>query len=355
MNDTNDMQHLRPVEMRAATPEMIAQRAETLRQSGVYAEAADLFTHLLVLKPKDAWTHAHRGAARLGMLIADGAIEDLEQALKLRPGYGWALAQKGEAYRIQALAHLFKGKKDSAEALWKSIHQSFDAYREALAVHSLSAWAYAHWGATCTLAYWVSHEESYAEQGCHHFIKACELNSSYAWAYAFHAFLLALRGSQYYPMVRQLLGSAQLYDVGHRLVILRGLSELECYDKMYDKAVRTGWAALQSDPEDFGARYFVAESLLQLKDPNATAFADATRVVLKTTQARITLMLGGLAALEGKTEEAKKALKALAEDADMETLVILERDHAWDSMRNDSEYLDIFNDIKVLKALKELK
>ena len=328
----------------AATPQGLAQRGETLLSNGLFHHAIASFSSAIAAsggedKSTYAYAYAHRGAARVGLGDLAGAVADLNRSLALRPDYAWSEAHIGEAHRLLATRAVAKGKGVTNDDLTQALRH-FD---RAVSLSPESAWAYAHRGATYTLAYWVqapSPGEDWARLAHRDFKTAIALNPGYAWAHAFRAFLLTLQEAT--EEAREILGVAMLADVNQRLAVRRAMAELYSFDRDFEQSLTSGYQALQVDPEDFYARYYVAVALKQLGDPNADAAIDAARAMLRDLSSRVALLLGGLDLLEGSTEGARAALRKVAEHPELDTLAILRHDTAWDSMRGDEDYQRLF-------------
>jgi len=122
----------------------IAQRAETLRLSGAYEEAIDVFKKIQNYEHK-TWVNAHLGTTYCQMMHYDEAECSLRKAIKKNDKYLWAHAQLGETYRLLAIVN------NRNEGY---ITQAIEHFTKALGCEiekSNYAWALAHLGATYRL------------------------------------------------------------------------------------------------------------------------------------------------------------------------------------------------------------
>jgi lipopolysaccharide biosynthesis regulator YciM len=119
------------------------------------------------------------------------------------------------------------------------------------------------------------------------------------------------------------------------------------YDRRMPESVVTGWQALQSNTDDFTARYMVGVGLAQLKDPSAAATIRQSRVQLKNTISRATALLGGLAFAEGDTEGAIRALMEIRKHPDVETYMIISLDSTREPLRSDPEHSSVVQAARV--------
>jgi len=124
--------------------QLLAQRAETLRLSGAYEQALEIFQQ--IQSPDNAWVNAHLGATYHQMMDYENAITYLEKAIAKNDQYPWAHAQLGEVYRLRAIVN----NRDLND-----INQAIEHFQKALGSDdpqkSEYAWALAHLGATYRL------------------------------------------------------------------------------------------------------------------------------------------------------------------------------------------------------------
>lgn len=125
--------------------QMMAQQAETLRLSGAYEQAIEIFEQLQMY-PDNAWVNAHLGATYCKLMDYGKAEDYLKKAIAKNGKYFWAHAQLGETYRLLAIVN--SRKKEYIE-------RSIEHFKKALAADkpedSNYAWALAHLGATYRL------------------------------------------------------------------------------------------------------------------------------------------------------------------------------------------------------------
>ncbi len=343
----------------------LAAEAETLRTKGVYSEAIWRFNNVIDAygedDPNAAWAYAHRGAARaaihdLGELdlgskdLSGGAIADFEKARQLRrPNpYPWALAHEGEAYRLYAQYHIFKNGRGD-EVYLDLLERSYKLFTEALDHQEEYPWALAHCGATrtyqhiiCQLVNRHSKNERFAEDAEDLFNKAIESCPAYPWAYAFKAFLMAIRCKP--NEARENMAYGLLIDVNQRLEVLEPSSALFNYKGDYERSTHTGWLRLQKDPFAIIASYFTAVGAKVLDNPmHQPIGCTARKAIFEKAQTilrhRMVLARTLDAALtyhkdpQCNEEAFVKALKELQEDPDLETYLILNLDSTLHDMR----------------------
>jgi tetratricopeptide (TPR) repeat protein len=125
--------------------QMIAQRAETLRLSGAYEQAIELFEQLQMY-PDNAWVKAHLGATYYHLMDYGKAEHYLKKAIDKNDRYFWAHAQLGETYRLRAITENNK-RPDYVELAIEHFQKALDRPPE----DSNYVWALAHLGATYRL------------------------------------------------------------------------------------------------------------------------------------------------------------------------------------------------------------
>ncbi|NQE32292.1 hypothetical protein E5S67_00004 [Microcoleus sp. IPMA8] len=125
---------------------MMAQQAETLRLSGAYEKAIEIFEQLQMY-PDNAWVNAHLGASYYHLMDYGKAEHYLNQAIHKNDRYFWAHAQLGETYRLRAITE--------SKERQKYVDLAIDCFQKALnskpPEDSNYAWALAHLGATYRL------------------------------------------------------------------------------------------------------------------------------------------------------------------------------------------------------------
>jgi tetratricopeptide (TPR) repeat protein len=123
----------------------LAQRAETLRLSGAYEQAIDVFKQLANKYKDNAWVNAHLGTTYCQMMHYDEAERSLNAAITKNDKYLWAHAQLGETYRLLAIVN---NRNEDC------IANAIEHFQKALGYDietSNYAWALAHLGATYRL------------------------------------------------------------------------------------------------------------------------------------------------------------------------------------------------------------
>lgn len=167
-----------------------AQRAETLRLSGAYEQAIEIFEKLQEKYPDNAWVNAHLGATYYQLMNYGKAKEYLEKAIAQNKQYLWAHAHLGETYRLWAIANYREQKY---------IDLAIEHFNTALdsepSENSNYAWALAHLGATYRLKMTRNinllstnqiNEQS-KEEALNCLNRALELIPTYAWAWGMRA------------------------------------------------------------------------------------------------------------------------------------------------------------------------
>lgn len=285
---------------------------EQLRMSGEFTGAIKQFDEVLKEEPGNAWTLAHRGAAKLSMgqlttplrsKNGPGAIEDLEAALKLRANYPWAQSRLGEAYRSLARNQFPEFMKEGRYTeLLALTHKAEGYFTQVLTLDDQedNTWALAHRGATRALTFVVmvhqgappsrSRKQSYDVLAEEDLKQAIALNPSYAWALATYGFLLTLK--KRYAQAGEVANRAAAADTQQRLHIARTMCQLSYYDGQLDEAVNRGWEAMRANPEDFVARYFLAASMMrQERSAVSRAFMESTRKELLEVRSVVDYLL----------------------------------------------------------------
>lgn len=123
-----------------------AQRAETLRLSGAYDQAIEIFEQLLKKDADNVWVNAHLGATYYQLMNYRKAEDCLKKAIDKNDEYFWAHAQLGETYRLWALA---ENRREKYITL--AIQHFEKAIDSKGPQDSNYAWALAHLGATYRL------------------------------------------------------------------------------------------------------------------------------------------------------------------------------------------------------------
>ena len=194
--------------------QMIAQRAETLRLSGAYEQAIEIFEQLQMY-PDNAWVNAHLGSTYYHLMDYGKAEHYLKKAIDKNDRYFWAHAHLGETYRLRAITEN-KKRPEYVELAIEHFQKALDKPPE----DSNYVWALAHLGATYRLyiTYGIMgfvneliHQESRtgnslgkekikqqekiqqpAEEALKCLNRAIELMPTYAWAWGMRATIYRL-------------------------------------------------------------------------------------------------------------------------------------------------------------------
>ncbi len=163
--------------------QMIAQRGETLRLSGAYEQAIEIFEQLQNKYPENAWINAHLGTTYYQMMNYGKAEDYLKKAINKNDKYLWAHAQLGETYRLRAIAD--NRKKEYVELAIEHFKTALDAEAPE---NSNYAWALAHLGATYRLNMRCQKKSlciqiDQNEEALKCLNRAIELIPTYAWAW----------------------------------------------------------------------------------------------------------------------------------------------------------------------------
>jgi len=164
----------------------IGQRAETLRLSGAYDQAIEIFEQLQEKYPDNAWVNAHLGAIYCQLMDYGQAKDYLNKAIANNDKYLWAHAQLGETYRLLAIVNN-RNQEYIARAI-EHFKTSLDAEK---LEDSNYAWALAHLGATYRLNMTADIkllsnnqiDEQSQEDAFKCLNRAIELIPTYAWAW----------------------------------------------------------------------------------------------------------------------------------------------------------------------------
>ncbi|KYF74052.1 hypothetical protein BE17_21035 [Sorangium cellulosum] len=332
----------------------LAQQGEVHRRNGEYTAAIQCFTDALAIDDEYAWAYAHRGAARAAIDDWERCCEDFDTALKLQPGYGWAVGQWAEAFRTHAIYNM---SGQSWEELHSLVNRSIELFDTAISLSPGSAWTFAHRGAAYTFKYWLeimpklapklgisaahaalsttSSGKSAPERARESFDRACQINRRYPWAHAFKAILLGLVASERqgtaedYDEACHALLAALLLDVNHRLVLDRPLATILHRAGDFARSVAIGTSGLQKDPEDIVSRYLVAVGLKRLGDPLAPAVIQQTRRLLEFARSEIQVMLLGLDLLDKPGSEGTAVETLSRERLSVEAIGLVAFDPTW--------------------------
>jgi tetratricopeptide (TPR) repeat protein len=343
-----------------------ADRGNDYWKQGNHSSAIEWLTRALAEDLDDPSALLHRGAARAAMSDISGAAADVQRAKQLLSGDGnskrrrWASAQLGEAIRLSIRDGVPAPPAGMAEveAQLATMDASIEAFSDALQEDANDAWAYAHRGAVSMLAYWLGSRfgvdparvRRYAESARSDLDAAIRLNGSYSWAMTSKGILLVnLSANAPDDAERRALFAetiALMEEAGHvdkRFPTLHMLTELALQTGEYEKVIEFGWAQLAKNAEDLRARYCMAGALTQIAETNgagdpaveegrrvsAASFAEQARRAMLAQRSQIAAMLGGLAMLERRYDEAAAMLNDVLEYPDMETLGFMRSDPMW--------------------------
>lgn len=229
---------------------IIARRGEIYKLRGDYQEALADFNRAIIIDPSYAWAIAHRGDTYRRIERYQEAIADFTQAIAINPNYIWAIAHRGVTY------------------------ERIERYEESLVDLN----------------------------------QAIELSPNYAWAFAYRC--------RAYEMLRCYEEAIVNFDRAIALnqtiikdwVTERGL--LLSFLKQYPDAMEYYNRALQESPENHFTLYCIAFTKTRWQSlATAQPAINKARTVLQSQSSfieRSTFLyeLGGLAALEGKTNQA---------------------------------------------------
>lgn len=180
---------------------VLAQRAETLRLSGVFGQARRILKELKSQKnyEDNPWINAHLGTIYRQLMDYKEAEKLLLDAIKEHKEYFWAHAQLGETYRLWAIVenrnkdYVKASKTAFKNALFgKEFDKEIDAVNPK---QSNYAWALAHLGATYRLEMTsniddlIANEinETSKQEALKCLDRAIELIPTYTWAWGMRA------------------------------------------------------------------------------------------------------------------------------------------------------------------------
>lgn len=241
------------------------------------------FNQAIAQDPKNSWALAHRGETYRLLARYQEALADFDQAIVLNPDYAWAFAHRGETYRLM------------------------NRYDEALA----------------------------------DFNRAIVLNPDYAWAFACRCLI--------YEKMRRYEEALQDFD---RTLALdktifsawpsdRGL--LLSFCGRYEEAIVWCEQQLRETPDDPLLLYALAvtkarqQGLAGAKQQINRAQAALQAAVKTDATGAILYRLGGLAALEGETEQALHYLQE-ATTLRGDRFETARHDLAWLDLRADARF-----------------
>ncbi|MDB9518926.1 tetratricopeptide repeat protein [Roseofilum reptotaenium CS-1145] len=230
-----------------------AGRGENYRLMKRYREALEDFNRAIELNPNYAWALAHRGETSFLLDAFEEALEDFNRAIELQPNYVWALAHRGVTY------------------------ERIERYEDALVDLD----------------------------------RAIELQPDYAWAIAYRC--------RTYEMLRRYEEALVEFDRAIALdktIIKEGwLAERGLFLTLierYAEAMEHYQQALETDPEDSLTLYWIAtlkarwKGLLEARPEieRAKSVLQAKLAADSSETSATIYELGGLAAIEGRNDEA---------------------------------------------------
>lgn len=245
----------RTIEQNTEDTKAIAQRGETYRQMERFEDALADFSRSIELNPNYAWAIAHRGETYYLMKRYEEALDDFNRAIELNPDYIWAIAHRGVTY------------------------ERIERFEEALTD--------------------LNH--------------AIELNPTYAWAIAYRC--------RTYEMMRRYEEALVNFDQAIALdptIMKESLTErglMLSFLGRYAEAMEDYERALKETPNNHFTCYCIAFTKVRWKGLEETQLdIDKTRALLQSPdnqspRSAVLYELGGLAALEGKIDEALNYLQ----------------------------------------------
>lgn len=290
-----------------------------------YEETLDKFNQAIARNSDDTCSIAHRGEIYCSMKRYEEALTDFSRAIQINPNYVWAIAHRGETYRL--MKHYLEAITD---------------FNRAIELKQEQPWALAHRGATYRFM-----GKQYYELALADFSQAIELKPDYAWAFAYRC--------RVYDLMR--CYEKALLDFDKAISLDKTLFKnwrsergmLLSYCGRYAEAVADCQQVLQENPVDHFAWYNLAVFKERWHgSTNAQTEIEQARMVLQTvtnTEERgiIFYRLGGLAALDGKTEQALNYLqKAILLEA--EAIEFAPHDLAWLDLRDNPRFQSLIAD-----------
>jgi tetratricopeptide (TPR) repeat protein len=288
-----------------------------------YEETLTNLERTIAQNPTHAWAIAHRGEVHCLRGRYEQALSDFDRAIALDPTYTWAIAHRGETYHRMG-----------------RYEQALSDFDRAIDLDPHYAWAVAHRGVTYRRL--KRHQEALGD-----FDRAIQLWPDYAWA--------LLHRANVYVATRRY--EAALADV-NRIVTLdctiiphwqgeRGL--LLNYLGRYAETIKSCRQALREDSADHIAWYSLATARACWKG-RAVAQADIDRAraallpALETgVRALVLYRLGGLAALEGRVDQALDYLRE-AIPLHVEPVELARHDPAWLGLRADARFRSLISE-----------
>lgn len=270
---------------------------------------------------QDARMFAHQGETDRLMKRYEEAIANFNRAIALKPDYAWAIAHRGEVFRL------------------------IESYEKAIAdfSHSLllkpNAWTLAHRGAS----YYKLKDYQNALVDIN---QAIDLQPNYPWAIVYRINIYIIMERYEEALVdfdRTIALDETIVPSWHGE---RGL--LLSYLGRYAEVISCCEKGLKENPNDYITLYTLAVVKARWKGlAAAQAEIDKTRQILEAQntqsgRAGVIYRLGGLAAVEGNSEQALHYLQT-AISLDNEPLELARRDIAWLELRHDLRFRLLIN------------
>ena len=246
-------------------------------------------------------------------------LVDLNQAIEKNPKNTWALAHRGEAYRIM-----------------ECYEEALADFNRAIELDNNYVWALAHRGATYRFM-----GETYYRLALADFNRAIELKPDYLWAIAYRCRLYTLMKRYDKALTdfdRAIALDKTIFVKNWR--IERGL--LLNYGSKYNEAISCCQQRLQEDPRDSTAWYCIAVAKARCQGlVAAKSEIERSRTVLLSMwdtgdRGDLLYRLSGLAALEDNWEQAWQYLREAIPLND-EAVELVDGDPAWSDWRNEPQ------------------
>lgn len=268
----------------------------------------------------EAQTLAHRGENYRLMQDFSLALANFNCAIELNPHYAWAIAHRGEAYYLM-----------------KRYPEALNDFNSAIELNRNYTWAFAHRGVT--YQYMRQFEAAIAD-----FNRAIELHPEYAWAFAHRC--RTYEQMKYYEKGLADFDRAIAIDP---TIIPHWHSErglLLSFMKRYADSIEYYQQGLKENSQDYLAIYGIA-SVLTLWKGLAETQANIAEVrsillsIINTGNRSFALYgLGGLAALEGETNQALNYLQT-AISLDEYRRETARHDLAWTSLQSHPKFREL--------------
>ncbi|NEP00475.1 MAG: tetratricopeptide repeat protein [Symploca sp. SIO2E9] len=283
-----------------------------------YAEKAltDL-NQVIEQNPDNIWAIAHRGETYRLMKRYEEALVDFQRAIELKPDYAWVIAHRGETYYLMKL-----------------YQQALADFNQALQLKSDYTWVIAHRGVTYRFL-----GEKYYRLALADLDQAIDLKPDYLWAIAYRSRVYELM--KFYEEALIDFDRAVALDKTifvKNWLIERGL--ILNYAHRYTEAYACCQQRLDEEPNDTTAWYCIAVAKARWQGlDKAKNEIERSRTALLSkleTEDRgdILYRLSGLAILEGNCEQAWQYLREAIPIND-EAMELVGHDPAWMDWRDD--------------------